>query len=81
LNVFPNPSEDRISLSIGGAKEGQALQISIVDVTGREMKSISVTPETSQQMFELTCDGMDTGMYFVQVSGKNYNQTKKFMKK
>ncbi len=81
LNVFPNPAEDRISLSIGGAKEGQALQISIVDVTGREMKSISVTPETSQQMFELTCDGMDAGMYFVQVSGKNFNQTKKFMKK
>jgi len=81
LDLFPNPTESGLNVSIGGVSEGQDLQISIVDMLGRTIQNQSITTSSTTHNLEVGCDQMTSGIYFVSVKGTNFNQTKKFLRK
>ena len=68
INVYPNPSNGNISLeNIGGART-----ISLVDMTGRTIKSV---PVNSERM-NLNFSGVQAGKYLVQITGEQMNETR-----
>ena len=68
INVYPNPSNGNISLeNIGGART-----ISLVDMTGRTIKSV---PVNSERM-NLNFSGVQAGKYLVQIVGEQLNETR-----
>lgn len=68
VNVYPNPSNGNISLeNIGGAHT-----ISLVDMTGRTLKSVPVTAERMTVNFS----GVQAGKYLIQITGEQMNETR-----
>jgi len=68
VNVYPNPSNGNISLeNIGGASA-----ISLVDMTGRTLKTVPVNAERMTVNFS----GVQAGKYLVQITGELINETR-----
>ena len=68
VNVYPNPSNGIITLeNISGANT-----ISLVDMTGRTIKTVSVNAE----QMNLNFSGIQTGKYMVQIVGENLNEVR-----
>ncbi len=68
VNVYPNPSNGNITLeNISGANT-----ISLVDMTGRTLKSIPVSAERMTVNFA----GVQAGKYLVQITGEQMIETR-----
>jgi hypothetical protein len=68
VNVYPNPSNGIITIeNISGANT-----ISLVDMTGRTIKTV---PVNAEQM-NLNFSGLQTGKYMVQIVGENLNEVR-----
>jgi Secretion system C-terminal sorting domain len=68
MNVYPNPSNGVVTFeNIAGAKS-----ISLVDMTGRTVKSVAVNADRMTVDFS----GIQNGKYLVQVAGENVNEVK-----
>jgi len=68
VNIYPNPSNGIITLeNISGANT-----ISLVDMTGRTIKTV---PVNAEQM-NLNFSGLQTGKYMVQIVGENLNEVR-----
>jgi len=68
VNIYPNPSNGIITLeNISGANT-----ISLVDMTGRTIKTVSVNAE----QMNLNFSGLQTGKYMVQIVGENLNEVR-----
>jgi hypothetical protein len=68
VNIYPNPSNGIITLeNISGANT-----ISLVDMTGRTIKTVSVNAE----QMNLNFSGIQTGKYMVQIVGENLNEVR-----
>ena len=68
VNVYPNPSNGNITLeNISGANT-----ISLVDMTGRTLKSVPVNAERMTVNFA----GVQAGKYLVQITGEQMNETR-----
>jgi hypothetical protein len=68
VNVYPNPSNGNITLeNISGANT-----ISLVDMTGRTIKTVSVNAERMTVNFA----GVQAGKYLVQITGEQMNETR-----
>ncbi len=70
-SVYPNPANEEIILS--GLSKGQKINISICDVTGREVKSLALQTENQK----LNTEGWLPGIYFVLLRSKNKISTQK----
>jgi hypothetical protein len=81
LDVYPNPADNFLSITLEATVAADVLNVSLVDLMGREIRTVSVTPETTRHMMEIGLDGLNSGVYMIRVTGKNFNQTKKFLKK
>jgi hypothetical protein len=67
VNVYPNPSNGNITLeNLAGAS-----LISMLDMTGRVIKSIPVSAERMTVNFA----GVQAGKYLVQITGEQMNET------
>jgi len=68
VNVYPNPSNGNITLeNISGANT-----ISLVDMTGRTIKTVPVNAERMTVNFA----GVQAGKYLVQITGEQMNETR-----
>jgi hypothetical protein len=68
VNIYPNPSNGIITLeNISGANT-----ISLVDMSGRTIKTV---PVNAEQM-NLNFSGLQTGKYMVQIVGENLNEVR-----
>lgn len=69
FKVYPNPSNDAITLTFDGGNE---INVEIVDLTGRKMKSIS------QVLSGISIDISDlkSGNYLIQVKSSNFQNIK-----
>jgi hypothetical protein len=87
LNVYPNPFRTSVTFKFQSATQygGQSKNtLKIFDVTGRLVKSFLVPDSYFLVPGEITWDGrgdqsrkLPSGVYFVEVSTKNFRQTKK----
>lgn len=71
LNVFPNPSDANVTLELNSAQSGK-LVINITDCLGRIVYSEEVVKNNTKFKHSLNLDGLEKGIYFVEVkSGKS----------
>jgi hypothetical protein len=68
VNVYPNPSNGVVTFeNIVGANS-----ISLVDMTGRTVKTVAVNADRMTVDFS----GVQNGKYLVQVAGENVNEVR-----
>lgn|GEM_PF-7026659 len=75
IEAFPNPVSDQLNIRIYGAVK-QAVQISICDVTGKEVWKLSV----ANAMQTIDMSNWSTGIYFLKYSDADKKQTVKIVK-
>lgn len=73
--ISPNPSSDRVSITIQGSTEPQAL--SIIDIAGKVIEHISLH---SLDML-LPIDHLQSGLYLVKIQTNQGVKTQRFVKK
>jgi hypothetical protein len=70
LNVFPNPANESLTLTLpsfdGGIAITQNLQINIFDLFGREVLQSSVV--SGLLSFKINVSGLQNGLYFIQLN-------------
>lgn len=71
LTLYPNPTHDRLTVSLGELAVGIA---EIFDAQGQLIQRIAF----HQSAFEVACNGWASGLYFIQVSAEGNTVTKKF---
>lgn len=78
FSAFPNPASDNLTMSLLMQKS-QPIQITMLDITGREVKRIfEDTPEVAQMLeIETNVRGLPAGIYFLQVKGENVFRTER----
>lgn len=76
LLLYPNPAQTMLNIAIDGL-ENEKLTISIYDVSGKLIQSNTVY---NQPIVSLDINTFTSGIYFVQVVGKNNVKNAKFIK-
>jgi photosystem II stability/assembly factor-like uncharacterized protein len=76
LSVFPNPATEHLTIKI----ENQNLpaMVTILDLTGRSMRSMEIPPATAGFLIDIS--GLSKGMYMVRVAQGNNNSVRKIIK-
>ncbi len=72
LALYPNPATAATLLDLGALPAGEACQVRVFDAVGR---LVWATPATGATSLPLPAQQWATGIYLVQVSTKNSNQT------
>lgn len=72
VTIYPNPAEDFIKIS-----NVEDVNVMITDVTGKTVLNIKNVSEAT----DINVSGLNSGVYFVNVSNEEVNQTIKFIKK
>lgn len=81
LSVYPNPSHGNVTLSLTGATKGQSLAVSVIDHTGREVKTFKATATGLSQNINMSGETLEAGLYLIRVKGDGINLTQKMLKK
>lgn len=76
FNYYPNPTSDRLTISLKSEFNSLPIQLEIHDFSGRKIKQIPIeTPNTTIDTSEL-----NSGFYFLKLKQQNYSQiTKTFI--
>lgn len=67
INVYPNPTEDYVNLSIDAAITKQ-VQFHIYDMSGRHLLSEELQLNSGKQTFQFDIEHLSSGSYFYQIS-------------
>jgi len=79
LQVSPNPAKDHLQISFE-AEENINIQISIIDITGREIiKDEYDSNKAGDQHTTISLDKIEAGLYFVKISNGNKTLSKKII--
>lgn len=73
LSIAPNPAANIITVSVQGIHSRHA--VSITDITGRVLSTIYTDNATTI----INTSSLNSGVYFVQLSGKEYNTIQKLL--
>jgi uncharacterized protein (TIGR02145 family) len=76
INIYPNPMAGQSILTFVVPENGHAV-ICIVDLSGRTIYQISLLLSPGAHSFRVS--GISQGMYFVKVTGKNYDYSTKLI--
>ncbi|WP_158638433.1 M36 family metallopeptidase [Panacibacter ginsenosidivorans] len=73
INITPNPAHDKIAVTISG--NDKALKVSIIDATGKQVKSFNM----QGQYLQLSLPGIAPGIYYIRIAGDGINSTHKLI--
>ena len=76
LKILPNPMIDQAVLKFTAPDKGNT-GIGIYDLSGKTLCQIRVSVSQGENSFRIS--GINQGMYFVKISGKNYNYSTKLI--
>ncbi len=79
LNIYPNPTADRLSFKLDFKKQGN-FQVRITDLTGRIMISEVWNKNTDVLHKDLLLDSLSSGVYLVYIYNEDYKAIKKLVK-
>lgn len=81
LSIAPNPSSD-YTLAKFNIDRGQPLSIEIYDMNGKKIRTIRKSEfyNIGQHFVNFSVKSLNTGMYFLKISGKDVSLSKKFLK-
>jgi polyhydroxybutyrate depolymerase len=75
LNIYPNPFSGYATLDVQGPYSKE-YEVRIIDITGKVLKQAAYTGE-KRQLIDAT--GLETGIYFLEMTGDNGRGTTKFI--
>ncbi|GAB4024381.1 hypothetical protein GCM10028809_01270 [Spirosoma gilvum] len=70
VRVVPNPISDRLRLEIEQL-ERSALQVHLVDVSGRSVREYQIPAFTGRKLVEWPLDGISTGTYLLKITAES----------
>ncbi len=79
LKLYPNPANEIVNLQIN-AKQSAECAFNIYSPTGALIKNITSTIKAGNNILKVELDELNSGFYFIEVSGANTKQTIKFIK-
>jgi hypothetical protein len=75
--VSPVPCRDQVNISISSSAPKDEVTIALLDVSGRIARQKKVNLEAGENNFALDVKDFSTGIYFLNVSGNEFNLNKK----
>lgn len=69
FKIFPNPTKDKIYVNLE-TEVDNCYRISLIDVSGRELKSEVYTNLSGSQIVEISTHGVREGVYYVSITNK-----------
>jgi hypothetical protein len=76
LMVYPNPTASMINIDINGLAIGSKLEVSLMDASGKLIKSHNYTFDN--QLFSMDVSSYANGLYFLKINGNSYSEIVKF---
>jgi uncharacterized protein (TIGR02145 family) len=77
ISIFPNPSDGIFNISIEGTYEN--IQVKVFDVHGNVYRLFEIDGNKNLTTQQLYLKELAAGVYFINFSGKNFNQVKKIV--
>jgi hypothetical protein len=81
VSLSPNPADGAVSMELTGAKDGERVQMQIIDHVGRVVKSMEISTGAGLFRTEVSLEGLSRGIYSVVVKGNELMYTQKLVKK
>jgi acid phosphatase len=79
LTLSPVPCREQLNISISSPAPNDRVTISLLDVSGRMAKEKKVSLGAGQNNFALGMEDVSTGIYFLNVSGKEISLNRKII--
>lgn len=80
FEVYPNPAEDQINVSLTLAQSTNTV-INVLDITGKVVKTVNVGEVNGDKNISISLDELNAGVYFIELVTPEGKQVKKFVKK
>ncbi len=80
FKVYPNPSTDTLYFDYTIENISETIQISIVDLLGKELKTISLESSTNRDVLAIDLSDLVAGSYMLRVNTPTYKRSYKFIK-
>ena len=77
--MWPNPVQDQFTLQLNSSRSG-AVELSIIDLNGREVQRSSLALHSGMNMLQLNVDGLQGGMYLLRLNNGQHAATLRFVK-
>lgn len=79
IGLFPNPTDDRALLTLNNSFSG-IIEINVMDVLGKTVKAFSIVKQSTYTEQELNLNGMQKGIYIVEVAQGDSKGFKRIVK-
>ena len=80
LSVFPNPASEVLTLQIEGEVAGENATVQITDISGKQLlPAVQLTEGGRLQTLQIDVNGLQAGMYFIQLVTDSSRQSKRFV--
>ncbi|OIQ37770.1 MAG: hypothetical protein BM555_00090 [Crocinitomix sp. MedPE-SWsnd] len=79
FSIFPNPANEEIKVSISLTSSEQTV-INVLDISGKIVRTMNLGMIQGDKNLSISLDGMNTGVYFVEMVNEDGTQVKKFIK-
>jgi hypothetical protein len=79
IYLFPNPTSQNVFLNYEAKHESQ-INISIFDVTGKEIQKTQTQMLTGKNNLKLNTETLESGIYFIEIRNENSSKKIKFIK-
>jgi hypothetical protein len=77
FTIYPNPSEGIFNILIDGISE--KIQVKVFDIHGNNYRFFGIEGTRSMKTEKLDLNELPAGVYFINFSGKDFNQVKKIV--
>ncbi len=78
LNVYPNPSTDKINIEVQFEKKQDQVEISIKDITGKTIL-VHNDYKVSNRLYSFNLNEQNSGMYFIEIKTESGMKSTKFL--
>ena len=79
FEVFPNPNEGKFTVSIDLARQFESLNLTVVDLSGRNVFAKLLTQPGNAVREQITLNGLSRGAYFIRLEGEDLQLSRKMI--
>jgi hypothetical protein len=79
ISIFPNPADDQATIEYVLPAMSNYISFKLMDVNGKEVWTKTESTETIAGQETINLHGIASGVYFLKVSGDNYNKSVKLI--
>ena len=79
-SIYPNPAMNKVSVSLSGIAAGEAVMVSVMDMTGKVVLTASQMAEEGSFTLDMNVENLQKGNYIVNISSQSTNFNSKLVK-